>query len=174
MIVLEILLLVVLHIAVLVGLAGIVLGIGGNFILLLLATLVAWIGGFALLAWPWLLGLLGLALLGEAVEALLGVLTARQYGATRWGMLGTLLGGLAGAAAGTAVLPVVGSLLGAFAGAFVGAFLGEWLAGRKPGESARAGWGAFVGRVAATAFKLMIGVLIAFITLRSAYPLVGD
>ncbi len=172
MIALRIVLLVLLHLAVLAGMAAVVLGLSGNFILLGLALLVAALGHFAHLSLGAWLVLLGLAVLGEVVEALLGVAVARGFGATRWGMIGTFIGGLAGAAVGTAWIPLLGSLVGAFAGAFVGAFAGEILGGRRVPESARAGTGAFLGRVAATAFKLGIGAVIAFFTLKAAYPLV--
>jgi uncharacterized protein YqgC (DUF456 family) len=172
MAVLQIVLLVLLHLAILVGLLAVVIGLSGNFILLGLALLVAWIGKFTGMGWgTWLL-LLGLAVVGEIVEAFLGVVAARGFGATRWGMIGTFLGGILGAVAGSAVLPVVGSLLGAFLGAFVGALAGELLRGRRTGESFRAGTGAFLGKLAAVSFKLAIGVVIAVFTLRAAYSLI--
>lgn len=172
MIVLWILLLVLLHLAVLAGLAAVVLGLSGNFILLGLALVVAWIGGFQHLGLVHLLILLGLAVAGELVEAVLGVVAARRFGASRWGMIGTFVGGILGAAAGTAWIPLLGSLVGAFAGAFIGAFAGEMVGGRAAKPSARAGTGAFLGRVAATALKLGIGVVIGYSALRAAYPLV--
>jgi uncharacterized protein YqgC (DUF456 family) len=172
MIAFRILLVVLLHLGVLAGLFAIVLGMGGNFILLGLALLTAWAGDFQHLSFPLLLLLAALAVLGEVVEGLLGVVTARRFGATRWGMIGTFAGGLLGAAAGTAWIPVLGSLVGAFAGAFVGAFVGELLGGSGTRTGARAGVGAFVGRVGATAFKIGLGAVIAFFTLKAAYPLV--
>lgn len=169
MTVLAIVLLALLHLAVLAGLAAVVLGLSGNFILLGLALAVAWIGGFEHLGFGLLLLLLGLALFGELVEMLLGVAMARRFGATRWGMIGTFVGGLVGAAVGTAWIPILGSLLGAIVGASAGAFAGEMLRGARARQSARAGAGALVGRMAATAFKLVIGLTIVFITLKAAY-----
>jgi len=172
MIVLHVFLLVLLHVVVLAGLFAVVLGLSGNFILLGLALLVAAVGKFQHFAvWLWFL-LLGLAVLGEIVESLLGVAAARGFGASRWGMIGAFVGGLLGAALGTAWIPVLGSLIGAFAGAFAGAFLGEILGGQTTRKGARAGLGAFLGKVAATAFKLVIGVIVAYFTLKAAYPLV--
>jgi uncharacterized protein YqgC (DUF456 family) len=169
---LHIALLVLLHLAVLAGLLAVVIGLSGNFILLGLALLVGWIGNFAELGWKTWFLLLALAVVGEVVEALLGVVAARGFGATRWGMIGTFVGGILGAVAGSAVLPVVGSLLGAFLGAFAGALAGELLRGRRAGESLRAGTGAFLGKLVALSFKLAIGVVIAVFTLRAAYSLI--
>lgn len=172
MIVLHIALLILLHIAVLGGLFAVILGLSGNFILLGLGLITAWIGGFEHLGWVMLLILLGLAVLAEVVEALLGIETARRFGASRWGMIGTFIGGILGAALGTAWIPVIGSIIGAFAGAFAGAFVGELLAGQTLEKGARAGTGAFLGKVAATTFKFGVGVLIAIYTLKAAYPLI--
>ena len=172
MIVLHIFLLVLLHLGVLAGMLAIIFGLSGNFILLGLALLVGWLGGFSHISLLTLGVMLGLAILGEVVEAFLGIFTARKFGASKWGMIGTFLGGLIGAALGTVWLPLLGSLIGALVGAFGGAFAGEWMGGRGTKESARAGTGAFFGRVMATGFKLGIGVLLAYWILRGAYPLV--
>lgn len=172
MIVVNLLLLILLHLAVLGGLAAVVLGLSGNFILLGLALLTAWIGGFEYLSLTALLVFLLLAVLGEVIEAILGVVTARKFGASRWGMAGAFFGGLVGAALGTLWIPLLGSLVGAILGAFAGAFLAEWLGGRDPHGSARAGTGALLGRAAATVLKLGIGIAIGLGTLRAAYPLV--
>ena len=172
MIVVTILLVVLLHVAVVGGLFAVILGLSGNSILLGLGLITAWAGGFEHLSWVTLLLLLAMAVLAEVVEALLGVETARRFGASRYGMLGTFLGGLVGAAVGTAWLPLIGSLIGAFAGAFAGAFVGEILGGQTMEKGAKAGTGAFLGKVAATTFKFGIGILIAFFTLKASYPLV--
>ena len=116
MIVVYILLLVLLHLAVLAGLLAVVLGLSGNFILLGICLLVAFLGDFQHLSLFEWFALLGLAVLGEVVEAFLGVAAARKFGASRWGMIGTFIGGILGAAAGTAWIPVLGSLVGAFVG----------------------------------------------------------
>jgi len=173
-IVLEILLLVLLHLAVLAGLLFIILGLSGNFVLLGLALITAWIGGFEHLSWLVWIVLLALAVLGEVVEALLGVAAARGFGASKWGMFGTFVGGILGAIAGTAWIPLIGSLIGAFVGAFAGAFVAEWFSGRAVRASARAGTGAFLGKVAATGLKMGIGAAIAFFTLKAAYSLAGN
>jgi len=169
----QLLLLVLLHLAVLAGLCAIVLGLGGTFILLALAFGVAWAGHFTTLSLLTLSLLFVAALLVEALEFLLGMFMARRFGATRWGMIGALLGGIAGTLGGTAALPVVGTLLGALVGSFLGAVVGEILRGGNPEEGIRAGCGAFLGRAAAGAIKLALGIVIACVTLRAAYLLVA-
>lgn len=161
--------LVGLDLAMLACLFLIPLGIPGNFILLGLALLAAWLGGFAAIGWVALLVMLGAVLLAELVEALLGAAMARRYGASWWGVLGALLGGFAGAIIGTAILPLLGSLVGAFLGAALGAALLEALKLRRMDEDAlRAGWGAFLGRVLASMFKISVGMgIVAYVVFRT-------
>jgi uncharacterized protein YqgC (DUF456 family) len=56
---------------------------------------------------------------------------------------------------------VVGPIIGAFFGAFVGALLFELSKGRGGGTATRVAWGALLGRVAAAAIKMAIGVVMA-------------
>ena len=106
----------------------------------------------------------GLAFLGEIIEWWLGFHYARRYGGSRRAGWGALLGGLVGAVVGVPVL-VLGSILGAFAGAFLGAALFEYTRARQAGPSVSAGWGAVLGRVAATAAKVALGLILAVVTL---------
>lgn len=107
---------------------------------------------------------IGLAFLGEAVEWWLGFRYARRYGGSKRAGWGALAGGLVGAVIGLPV-PVVGSILGAFAGAFLGAALLEYTRARQAGPAVSAGWGAVLGRVAATAAKVALGLALAVVTL---------
>jgi uncharacterized protein YqgC (DUF456 family) len=159
---------VVLDLVLVLGLLAIPLGLGGNFILLGAILVVAVVTRFETVGWVALGVATAAVLLGEVVEAVLGSLVARKFGAGRWGMLGAFVGGILGAVAGTAVLPVIGSLLGSFAGAAVGAIALELRAGKDRAEGLRAGWGAFLGKVMATAFKFAIGAgLAAFLVVRT-------
>lgn len=148
--------LVVLDGVILAGLFAVPLGLGGNFILLGAAVVVGLVTRFALFSWTALLVLAALTAAGEALEAFLGSVMARRYGATGWGMGGAFAGGLAGAVVGSFFFPLVGTLLGSFAGTALGAVLGEHLGGAGEERTARAGWGAFLGRSLASAIKLAI------------------
>ena len=90
----------------------------------------------------------GLAALGEVIEAWVGFRFAERYGGSRRAGWGALAGGLAGAIVGVPV-PVVGSVIGGFVGAFAGAALFEYTNARRSDVAARAGWGAVLGRAAA-------------------------
>lgn len=154
----HLLLLVLLDLGLLLGLLAIPIGIGGNFIVLALALIVALVTHFTAIGWAALAIMGGAVLVGEILETLLGALMARRFGASRWGMIGAIVGGLLGAVVGTAILPVIGSLIGSFVGSAAGAIGAELLSGRGRSEGLRAGWGAFLGKGLATALKMAIGV----------------
>jgi uncharacterized protein len=79
-----------------------------------------------------------------------GSLGARQYGASKYGIWGSLIGAIAGMV--TAGFP------GLILGPFVGAIAGELLAGRPSPEAIRSGWGTLVGFLAGSLFKLALGI----------------
>lgn len=154
----HLILLVLLDLGLLAGLLAIPLGIGGNFIVLGLAAVVAIATRFTSIGWM-ALGIMAAAVaVGEILESVLGVAMARRFGASRWGMIGAFVGGILGAILGTAALPVIGSVIGSFIGSAGGAIGAELLSGRERREGLRAGWGAFLGKGLATSMKLGIGV----------------
>src|SRR5258706_4458209 len=109
---------------------------------------------------------LALALLGEFIETWLGFRFARKYGASKRAAWGALIGGLVGAVVGVPV-PVIGSVIGAFVGSFAGAVVFEYSTSGA-GTALRAGWGALLGRAAATVAKTAVGVVIAVVALFAA------
>jgi len=115
-------------------------------------------------AW-WLLGVcLGLALVGELLEFLAGVVGAKYGGGTRRGMIGAIVGGILGVFVFTPFLffiPVVGSLVGALIGTFIGAYVGELSAeGASKRGSVRPATGATIGRVLGTMGKMGTAVVV--------------
>lgn len=155
---------VILYTVLLIGLVLIPLGLAGTFVMVGAALVFGLATGFDQITLRFLIVLLGLALLGEGIESLLGVFMARRYGASKWGMWGAFLGGITGAILGTPV-PVVGNLVGALIGVFAGAFALEWLGHGKSDSSLRAGWGALVGRTLASAIKLGLGMVIMILVI---------
>ena len=146
------------------------LGLGGNFIVLGLALIHALVTGFDPLGWTLLGILLGLALVGEGVEFLVGTFYAAKQGASRSGVVGAFLGGLLGAAVGNSLVPVLGAVLGGFAGAFLGAVAGEFRHQKSLEPSLRIGALAFAGRLLAVFFKHMIGLVMVFLVLQRTIP----
>lgn len=156
------------------GVAMVALQLPGTWVVLLASA------GFALL-YPQTLGwwtvaiLLGLAVIGEAIETLAGAAGARKAGGTKRAMLGAVAGGIVGAIVGTALIPIllVGTLAGAMAGAGVGSIVGDRWAGRPWGEAWSAGKGAAWGKLWGTLGKLAVAALM-WITAAAALLWRGD
>jgi hypothetical protein len=116
-----------------------------------------------LLSW-WTIGAgVGLALLGEIIEAVASALGAKKFGGSGWGAGGSIVGALVGAVLGTLVpVPILGTLAGAIVGAGVGALVAElWIKKRTIQEARRSATGAVIGRAVATVVKITIAGLVA-------------
>lgn len=154
------------------SLAGLVLipfGLPGLWVIVLGIVGYGWLTDFRTLTAGFLALVIALALLGEVAEAWIGFRFAQRYGGSSRAGWGALLGGLVGAVVGVPV-PIVGSVIGGFVGAFAGAALFEYSRARHTEGAARAGWGAVLGRAAAAAVKMAVGVAMAvgalFVALR--------
>ena len=97
----------------------------------------------------------GLAALVTVLDYVVPAAGAKKYGASTFGVWGSIIGLLIGF--------FFLSVLGMFIGGFVGAVAAEILAGRKRKEALRAGWGAFVGNLFGIGLKLALsGVILLF------------
>jgi uncharacterized protein YqgC (DUF456 family) len=146
------------------------LGLGGTFILLGLALVHALVTGFDPIGWPLLLWLLGIALLGELIEFVVGTFYVAKKGASKLGVGAAFAGGLLGAVAGNGVIPVVGAVLGSFVGAFGGAVLGEYIHRERLDSSLRVGGHAFLGRILAILIKHALALVMVLLILRATRP----
>jgi len=154
---LEILMFAISAIAVMLG----IFGLPGNFVPVLAVLIALLFGDGYSFTWMWFVLFLIIAASGEIVEQLTSLIGAKKFGATRAGMIGAIIGGIAGGILGTGILPVIGSLLGVFLGCFSGTFLFELLfSQRSITQSRRAGTGALLGRVVATAYKFTAGFVL--------------
>lgn len=144
------------------GLTGLLLipfGLPGLWVIVLGIIAYGWLTDFRTLSAGLVALAVGLALLGEIVEAWIGFRFAQRYGGSRRAGWGALAGGLIGAVVGVPV-PIIGSVIGGFVGAFAGAALFEYTRARASGGAVRAGWGAVLGRAAAVAVKMGLGVVL--------------
>jgi uncharacterized protein len=144
------------------GLAGLVLiplGLPGLWLIVLGLIGYGWLTDFSTLSAGFLALAIGLALVGELLEAWVGFRFAQRYGGSSRAGWGALVGGLVGAVFGVPI-PLIGSVIGGFLGAFAGAALFEYSRARRSEGAVRAGWGAVLGRAVAAAVKMAIGVVL--------------
>jgi len=110
----------------------------------------AWIGNFEVVGWATVGVLASLAIAAWIVDFVAGAAGARYLGASSRAFWGAAIGALAGLFFG---------LAGMLLGPFIGATLGELSGGSDMVQSGRAGIGAWLGMVVATAVKLAIAFL---------------
>ncbi|MBA3445311.1 MAG: DUF456 domain-containing protein [Gemmatimonadales bacterium] len=153
-----------------IGLLLIPFGLPGLWVILLGIVGYGWLTDFETMSATFLIVIIGLAILAEAFEAWIGFRFAKRYGGSSRAGWGALVGGLVGAIVGVPV-PIIGSVVGGFVGAFVGAAVFEYTRARQSGVAAKAGWGAVLGRAAAAAMKMAVGIAMVagalFVALRS-------
>jgi uncharacterized protein YqgC (DUF456 family) len=150
-------------------------GLPGNWIIVVAAALYAWLfpGDSRLaLSWSTVAALALLAVVGEVVEFVAGAMGVTKAGGSRRGAVMALAGSLVGGVIGLFVgvpIPVVGSLAAAILfgglGALVGAFIGESWKGQDFDTSLQIGRAAFVGRVLGTLGKLIVGAVMLVVLL---------
>ncbi len=149
----------------LAGLISLIFGLPGNFIILGGSLLYGWYGGFSEITLKIIIILIVLALVGELIEFLLGILGAKKYRSSNRAIVGSIVFGIIGGILGAPFFFGIGAVIGAFAGAFAGAIAIELTQGKKMDEAIKSGWGAFIGRVAGTISKGAIGVAMIAVTL---------
>ena len=149
---------------VLIGTGLNLLGLFGNWIILV-AIGAAWmLTGFQHFGWPALLIMVGLATLGEVLEAVLASAGAAKFGGGKGAAAAALVGCIAGAVVGTPLAPILGTLLGACLGAFVAAALYEYIQMEKDVRQAVwTGVGAALGKLAGFFAKTFLGFAILFV-----------
>ena len=149
------------------ALFSLLFGLPGTFIILLAAFVYAWATGFATITWSTLGWLLGLSLVGEAIE-LVAAGGAGPQRPSRRVAIAAICGGIVGGIIGTPILFGIGSLLGALAGAFTGAALAAASEGGSVDTSFRAGVVALRGRLLGFVLKASLAVVMIVLVIAAA------
>ena len=92
------------------------------------------------------------------MDYIIPLLGAKRYGASKWGVWGSVLG---------MVLGIFWSPLAMLVGAFIGAVVAEWLVHKKKREALRAGWGVVMGTLFATILRLGVSGMMTYYFLRA-------
>ena len=87
------------------------------------------------------------------MDYVIPLLGAKKYGASKWGVWGSVLGMAIG---------IFWSPFAMLLGAFIGAVVVEWLVGKTKGEALRAGWGVVVGTLFATVLRLGVSGMMTY------------
>ncbi len=151
----------------LLGLLLVPLGLPGLWVMVLGVIAFGWLTKFVSVGIGLIALVVGLAFAGEVVEWWVGFRVAKKYGGSHRAAWGALIGGVIGAFVGVP-LPIVGSVIGALVGAFIGAAVLEYTRAAHGRAAMNAGWGAVIGRAAATALKVAIGLVIAVVAIFAA------
>jgi uncharacterized protein YqgC (DUF456 family) len=147
--------------AVVVGLALNVVGLFGNWLILLAMTAAWLLSGYDHFG-LWGLGVsLGFAVVGEILEFALAGYGARRYGGSKGAMVAALVGCIVGAIVGSPLFPIIGTVIGACAGAFAAAAIYEYIRHEKSvDEAMRTGMGAAMGKIGGMVAKFSCGLAI--------------
>jgi uncharacterized protein YqgC (DUF456 family) len=150
---------------------GILFNLPGTWLMVLGTALLKWWQlGYVQVSWTVLGVAVGLAVLAEVLEFVLGAAGSRRAGGSTRAAALAILGSLIGGIMGTALpVPIVGTLIGACLGAFAGSLLGDLWSGRQLFPSFEAGWAAAVGRFWGTVSKLAISGVIVVILAMAAF-----
>jgi hypothetical protein len=95
-----------------------------------------------------------------AVDYVIPLMGAKRYGASQWGVWGSVLGMMVG---------IFWSPFGMLVGAFMGAVIAEWLVHKKKGEALRAGWGVVMGTMLGMILKLGVSGMMACYFVRALW-----
>lgn len=142
----------------------------GTWLLLTTAVVYGWWTGWERIGIATVLILAGVAIVGEVVEILASVVTARRAGATKQAAWGALIGGFVGMLFLSFLVPIplIGSMVGAVVGCFGGALLTELVIARNLAHGAKVGVFAALGFAIGTATKVAIAMAMAVVVLTCA------
>ncbi len=135
-----------------------IFGLPANWVLLGLVALwkVVHPAAASMDVWFWIM-MVGMALVGEALEMGMQILKAKRYGSSSSGTFAGMIGAIAGAILLAPLFFGIGALIGALAGAWTGCFIVERLKGRPLREALDAAFGAMMGRFLGTVCKCGVG-----------------
>ena len=152
-------------IAILSGLGLNLLGLFGNWVILLTIGVAAVVTSFAHFGGWTIPILLVLAVLGEVLETGASGVGAARFGGGKGAIVWAIGGSIVGGILGSGVLLIIGTIIGACLGAFAGAFTYEFMMRRERGiESAvHIGAGAAAGKVTGIVLKSGVGILMLII-----------
>ena len=151
------------------GIFCIFIGLPGNFLILLFSSLLAWYFKFEVIRINIIILLVALAILGELLELLIGIIGSKKKKASTSAIVGSIAFSIIGAILFAPILFGFGAIIGAFLGAFFGAFIVEFIKKRDISQAMDSGKGAFLGKLGGVLVKTVIGFIMITTTLLQLY-----
>lgn len=152
----------------LIGVVITALRLPGTWLIVAGAALYGWHGDWTRVSVAIVVVLAVIALIAEALELLVSVLTARRAGASQRAAWGGLIGGIVGMCLFSIPVPLIGTIIGALLGCFVGATIAEVSVRGELGQGAKVGLFSAAGFALGTVAKLALALTMAGILLTSA------
>ena len=128
--------------------------IPGNLLITVNSFIYGLVTNFADYSFTFVLTLFAIFILVEFLEYMLIIVSARKYGASKWGITGSIIGGIGGAISGAFVTPILGAIIGSIIGVFAGATILEFIKTYNLKESLLSGVGAFIGKLGGLSIKM--------------------
>jgi len=133
-------------------------GLPGNLLIAINSLVYGIVTNFASYSFAFVLTLFLIVLISESLEYFLIIVTARKYGASKWGITGSIFGGIAGAISGAFVTPVLGAVIGSVIGVFLGGTLLEFFKSYNLRAALNSGIGSFIGKLGGLSVKTCAAV----------------
>lgn len=155
------LILVVFFLVLLIALVFTLIGLPGNWLMMLAIAITGLITkGNPLSLWQCII-LVGILLLGEIIEFALPLLGARRYKPSSWAYGASIIGAIVGGIMGTAIIPLIGGFIGAALGVFFLTYFVESLQARRQEEAQYIARSAMIGSLVGMTikFSLAVGIL---------------
>ena len=128
-------------------------GVPGNILIAVNSLVYGILTNFDSFSLSFVLTLFVIVILVEFLEYLMIALTAKKYGASKWGITGGIIGGIGGAISGAFVTPVLGAIIGSILGVFIGAIIFEYFRSYDFRTAFFSGLGAFLGKIGGLSLK---------------------
>jgi uncharacterized protein len=128
-------------------------GVPGNILIAVNSLIYGIITNFDTFSLTFVLTLFIIVILVEFLEYLMIALTAKKYGASKWGITGGIIGGIGGAISGAFFTPVMGAIIGSILGVFFGAIIFEYFRSFDFRKAVYSGIGAFLGKIGGLSLK---------------------
>ena len=109
--------------------------------------------------------LVSLAILGEVLELLIGIIGSKKKKASKSAIVGSIIFSIIGAILFAPIFFGLGAIFGAFLGAFLGAFIVEFFKFHDVSKAIESGKGAFLGKLGGVLVKTIIGFIMITTTL---------